>query len=134
MLHLVKEEYGLGDFFYLDTWPAGPPLLIACDPDISHQFIVQRSMPKSPVIANFTESIGGRQNMVADDGQRWKTWRSAFNPGFANSHLMTLVPDIVDRVSVYADILEDHAHKNDLFRLEKLATRVTIDIIGKVIL
>lgn len=47
---------------------------------------------------------------------------------------MDLVPDIADKVSIFKDILEKHAKNNDLFRMEHFATRVTIDIIGKVVL
>lgn len=72
--------------------------------------------------------------MVASEGQDWKTWRSAFNPGFSNAHLMSVMPAIVDDVSILCNILEEKARGNQLFRMEHFATRLTIDIIGKVVL
>ena len=57
-----------------------------------------------------------------------------FNPGFSNTHLMTLVGGIVDDCLVFKDILAKHAGAQDIFALEEEATKVTIDVIGRVIL
>jgi hypothetical protein len=47
---------------------------------------------------------------------------------------MTMMPTIVDNVATFARILQQHAVNNELFRMEHHATRLTIDIIGKVVL
>lgn len=47
---------------------------------------------------------------------------------------MTLVPGIVDDSLVFAEKLTEHAEKGEVFRLEEDATRLTVDIIGKVTL
>lgn len=47
---------------------------------------------------------------------------------------MDVMPAVVDDVSIFCDILEKHARDDQLFRMEHLATRLTIDIIGKVVL
>ena len=91
-------------------------------------------MPKAPLIHDFVKHIGGPHTLVSDDGPMWKTWRKAFNPGFSVTHLMTLVPDIVESVSIFCDHLGEKAKKNELFRLERMATRMTVDVIGKVVL
>ncbi|GAB7354358.1 hypothetical protein MBLNU459_g4865t1 [Dothideomycetes sp. NU459] len=134
---VLQHQLDLPDLFMLDFWPLGPPSIVVTDPDIMSQFTVKRSLPKHPelpVVADFTDPIAGRDNMVVSEGQQWKTWRGAFNPGFSASHLMTLMSGIVDDVSVFRDILEQRARTNELFRMEHLATRLTIDIIGNVIL
>jgi cytochrome P450 len=56
------------------------------------------------------------------------------NPGFAASHLITLAPGIVEDVIIFTDKLAEHAEKGEVFRLEEDATRLTVDIIGKVCL
>jgi len=61
--------------------------------------------------------------MVSSDGPHWKKWRAIFNPGFAGSHLMTLVPGIVDYVTIFAEKLTDLSTKHEPFRLEEIATR-----------
>lgn len=47
---------------------------------------------------------------------------------------MTVMPAIVDNVATFAQILQKHAVDNKLFRMEHHATRLTIDIIGRVVL
>ena len=47
---------------------------------------------------------------------------------------MTLVPGIVDDSIIFTEKLASHAAKGEVFRLEEDATRLTVDIIGKVTL
>ena len=47
---------------------------------------------------------------------------------------MTLVPTIVDECDIFCDILRSHATNNDVFRMERDTTKLTVDIIGKVVL
>ncbi|KAI4754165.1 cytochrome P450 [Aureobasidium sp. EXF-3400] len=86
------------------------------------------------VLGEALSVITGGGDMLTSDGPQWKIWRSAFNPGFSVAHLMTMMPTIVDNVATFAQILQKHAVNNELFRMEHHATRLTIDIIGKVVL
>lgn len=63
-----------------------------------------------------------------------KTYSKKHNIGFSTQHLLTLVPGIVDDALVYVEKLTEHAQKQDLFRLEEDTTRLTVDVIGKVVL
>ena len=48
---------------------------------------------------------------------------------------MTLVPYIVDAAVLFRDVLREKARSGELFGMEDLvATRLTVDIIGKMIL
>ncbi|PSK42316.1 Cytochrome P450 52A13 [Elsinoe australis] len=127
-------DNNLSEVFFLDAWPIQGPIMITLGNRTADQFVMEKSMPKSPLNVEFIECVGGQHNLVVDDGPRWKTWRAAFNPGFSNSHLMTLVPDIVESVSVFRGILDKFANQDKLFRLEKHVTRLTIDIIGRVVM
>lgn len=131
---LVKEHYGLGDAFYLDPYPFAGPLLAVFDPAMMNEMLVKDSQPKDKAVAEFMVWLGGEGNLVSSEAAEWKKWRSAFNPGFSAAHLMTLVPTIVDECKVFCDIMQKHAKNNDLFRMEQATTRLTVDIIGKVIL
>ena len=68
------------------------------------------------------------------DGMEHKRWRAIFNPGFSSAHLMTLVGGIVDDSMLFTEILGMHAKKQDIFSLEELTTKATVDIIGRVVL
>ena len=47
---------------------------------------------------------------------------------------MTLVSGIVDDALVLMEVLAEHAKAQDVFVFEEVATRVTVDIIGRVVL
>lgn len=68
------------------------------------------------------------------EGHEWKVWRSIFNPGFAPANLMGLVPNIVEEVEVFARVLGEWADGGEVVILEEVATKVTVDVIGKVVL
>lgn len=109
-------------------------MLMILDSDLMAQCTVKHSVPKHDAVKDFMVHLGGPGNLVSSEGNEWKKWRSAFNPGFSVGHLMTLVPTIVDDCAVYCDILTQHAKKGDLFRMEAATTKLTVDIIGKVIM
>lgn len=47
---------------------------------------------------------------------------------------MTLVPDIVDQVSIFSDIMMERAGNNTLFRMKVATTKLTIETIARVVL
>ena len=47
---------------------------------------------------------------------------------------MTLVDGIVDDSLVFMDVLSKHADTGEIFSMEEAATRVTVDVIGRVVL
>lgn len=130
----IKERFGLGDVFYTDPWPFAPPSMMIFNTELLADIAIKQSLPKHPMIDDFVQHIGGPGNLVTAEGGEWKKWRSAFNPGFSATHLMTLVPLIVDECAIFRDILTERAGKRQLFRMEQATTRLTVDIIGKVVL
>jgi cytochrome P450 len=130
----LKEEYRLGDFWYLDTWPAGPPMLMIMNTEMANEITNKNFAPKHPLVGEFMKNFGGPGNLVSTDGPEWKKWRSIFNPGFSSNNLMTLVPAIVNQCKVFCDLMEQKAKRNELFRMETAATKLTIDIICKLVL
>jgi len=64
----------------------------------------------------------------------WKQSRSLFNPGFSASHLMTLVPIIVDDTMIFWRNLKRVAESKEIVQLEQMTAHLTIDVMGHVIL
>ena len=133
-VHYLQEKYDLPDIFYLDTWPVGDQICAIVHPDVAHSVTVEHSLPKHASINRAIWPITGFESLVALQGKEHKKWRRVFNPGFSSGHLMTLVSGIVDDCLVFVDILGKHADAQDIFALEEAATRVTVDIIGRVVL
>ncbi|KUI59725.1 hypothetical protein VP1G_06949 [Cytospora mali] len=67
-------------------------------------------------------------------GEEWKALRRRFNPGFAPQHLMTLLPSIMDKASIFLNRLDDLARTGETFSLQGLATNLTFDVIGSLVL
>lgn len=72
--------------------------------------------------------------MLFADGAAWKHARGLFNPGFALSHLMTLVPGIVDDTTIFQEKFGELADSKEVKPIEELLARLTIDIMGHIIL
>lgn len=124
----------LGPIYYLDTWPFALAVLVVISPDLASQFTQERSLPKHEGMRHFLQPLTGEHDLVTMEGQMWKTWRSIFNPGFSSQHLMTLVPEMIEDVMMFRDILREHVAEADMFALEDAALNVTMDVIGRVAL
>ena len=134
MTHIYRK-FGLDAFFYLDNWPfTSYRQLIISDPAIAVQVAQTHSLPKHPVLGDFVKHIVGPTSMLTLSGEEWKRSRAMFNPGFSSTHLMTLAGGIVDDTLTFCEVLSEHAKRGDIFLLEEAATRLTIDIIGRVVL
>lgn len=72
--------------------------------------------------------------MLITEGAEWKRARSAFNPGLTISHLMTLVPGIVDDSMIFKQVLLNAADSGQILQIEVAARYLAIDIMGRAIL
>ncbi|ROT41099.1 cytochrome P450 monooxygenase-like protein [Sodiomyces alkalinus F11] len=132
---LLREKYNLGDIFYFDLWPIGMQFLMILDPDITKQIIVRKPTHKNSMLKLFMRFlVGSHDNLLSADGHTWMKLRRIFNPGFASSHLSTMIPGIVEETEIFSKTLEEYAQKERAFRLDETATLLTIDVIGRLIL
>ncbi|KAL8923741.1 MAG: hypothetical protein Q9172_002987, partial [Xanthocarpia lactea] len=123
----------LGPVYYLDMWPFAPPFLVAVSPTVISQFTQSEThLPNHPGIRKYLLPITGGGDLASMEGEEWKRWRKIYNPGFSAGHIQTLVPTIVEEVSVFVDILKEHARKGDVFSLDEAAINATMDVIGRV--
>jgi cytochrome P450 len=131
----MQKKYNLGDIFYVDLWPFGPRWLFLTDAEIVSQWVTTgQSLNKSPQVVLYLAKLLGRDNMVGLDGPAWKRLRAMFNPGFAHGHLMTLVPYMIDMMVIFCQKLRRAAKSGQVIQLEDYAAKLTIDIMGKVVL
>jgi cytochrome P450 len=130
----LRKEYDLGAFFYFDVWPIGPPTLIICDAEIADQITVKNSLDKHPMVQEYLKQHLGSENMAAANGPVWRRARSVYNPGFATTHLMTVISGIVDEVMRFANVLDDLAETGAKFEMESVAMKLSFDVIGRLVL
>lgn len=91
---------------------------------------IKQNLPKSYLATQYLKAFLGARNMVILEGDRHKALRAMFNPGFSQKHLLTYVDAIVKATEIFNRGLQQKAKSNELFELEELATRLTIDVIG----
>ena len=133
--HQIKLKLpDLGPIFYVDTWPFGYPMLVITAPDQAYQITQAHSLPKFHALRDYMRPMTGGNDMITMEGKEWKKWRRVFQPGFKSGHLMTLVPKIVDEMSIFCNILRDLARKQEIFLMDQVATNLSLDIIGRVAL
>lgn len=132
---MISKEYpDLGPFFYIDTWPFSPPLLAITSADVANQVTVTHSLPKFAMQREYMKPMTGGMDLTTLEGREWKFWRSVFNPGFSIQHLMTMVPQMVEEISVFCELLKDRARTDKLVFLDPLTINLNLDIIGRLVL
>ena len=133
--HQIRREMpDLGGIFYLDMYPFIAPILIVASPSTTHQITQEHPLAKFPGMRTYMRPITGEHNLLTMEGQMWKTWRGVFNPGFNSSHLVTLLPAIVEEVGIFCSVLQQHETNDEIFPLKKDTDNLTMDVIGRLAL
>ena len=125
---------GLGPLFYIDTWPFGPPMLVATSPDSANQITIIHSLPKFAALREYMKPMTGGMDLTTLEGRAWKTWRNIFQPGFSSSHLMTKVPQMVQDTLTFCEILRACAARGEILQMDPLTVNLNLDIIGRLAL
>lgn len=119
---------------YLDIWPVFPDLMMMVfDGSVSAQFTQIRSLPKHHITRIFLEPLTDNLDMTSADGNQSKVWRSRFNPSFSPRNITMLIPELIDEIMVFKDLLGKMAGPSgewgDVFQLEDRTTNLTFDVI-----
>ncbi|KAL9121048.1 MAG: hypothetical protein Q9187_002392 [Circinaria calcarea] len=122
----------LGPNYYIDTWPFGPMILVVSSPSTLYQITQEHSLPKYHALRSFLYPLTDGLDIVTMEGQTWKAWRSIYNPGFSNTNLMALVPEIIRETSRFLQVLHKHVQENDIFPLKTHTDNLAMDVIGRV--
>lgn len=114
---------------YFDLWPFTKPILFVTNTFAALQW--QHALfDKPPEVRVGFRSITGGLNLFTMPQSIWKPWRAVFNPAFSGSQMLDLVPTIVTEVQVFRDLLQKKAGKDEVFQLEDLTLRLTLDVIA----
>jgi cytochrome P450 len=119
---------------YLDMWPIASPMLAVYHPDLMAQYTQVTSLPKHGQMKMEFTPFTGCNDLVTQEGKDWKTWRSVFNPGFSAKNILSFVPEIVEEILIFKDWLTDVAKKGEVRKLDAQAAKITVDVMGRVVL
>lgn len=120
---------------YLDLWPFSPPMLISLHPDVSAQFTQDFSLDKAHSTVAFLRPLTANLDVSSSNGAQWKLRRRRIAPGFSVQAITARVPDLLEEVEVFVDVLRRNAGKDGnwgpVFSLQEKATNLTLDFIGR---
>ncbi|KAF2445317.1 cytochrome P450 monooxygenase [Karstenula rhodostoma CBS 690.94] len=124
----VSQQFPTG-MGYFDLWPFTKPLLF-----VNNTFAVlqwqQALFDKPDEIKVAFHNLTGGLNLFTMPQKIWKPWRAVFNPAFSGAQMLDLVPTIVTEVQIFRDILQNRAGGDEVFQLEDLTLRLTVDVIA----
>ena len=120
----------------MDLWPVSGLLFVNVSPHVANQIHVNPaiSMQRPALLPRWFNPICGGPSLFDMREHEWKRWRGVFSKASNPEHTLSLVPSMVDETLVYCDNLKDMAEKGEIFKLDLLTLRFTIDVIGKTIL
>jgi cytochrome P450 len=98
------------------------------------QFCQETSLPKHDLMHEEFQPFTQCNDLVNQEGKEWRTWRSIFNPAFSAKNLLSLVPAMLEEIQVFQDWLKGIAKSGEVVRLEDQAMKVTVDVIGRLVL
>ncbi|KAF2707700.1 cytochrome P450 [Pleomassaria siparia CBS 279.74] len=124
------DEHADTEYILMDYWPMYQPALMTFSPELAAQVSTKYDLPKPHYLEDSFKPIIGGPSLITMNDKQWKLWRSLFNTGFSASHMLSLVPSLVDSVDVFCEQLQKHVGK-DVFPLDDMAMRLTLDIITK---
>ena len=118
---LIRRGFpDVGHAFYLDMWPINRPLLAVSSSSMAYQFTQEHPLRKSQELRRWIKPLPNNKDLVSLGGQTWKKWRNVYNSGFSASHLLRLVPQIAQEVSIFCDVLTERAKSGSFFLWRRL--------------
>jgi cytochrome P450 len=134
---IARKHFTKEGAFYIDLWPMSALFLAVVSPNTAMQINQPTSSLASerpPLLRRFFKPIAGGTNLFDLPEKEWRPWRAVFNKGFSSEHVSSLVPGMVKETLVYLETLRGHAREGNMFFLDNMTLRFTMDMIGKTIL
>jgi cytochrome P450 len=128
----LTRRFGKGGALYLDLWPLAEPFLVLTSPYLANQVTTTAiAFEKPDALRKWFFPLTGGVSIFDAPADKWKSLRTLFNRGFSSSHLLSLVPIMVEETEIYCNILRQHAKKGDMFYLDTMNLRFMLDVIGR---
>jgi cytochrome P450 len=117
----------------IDTWPFSLPLLVISTPTAANALQKYSSSLSKPDDVNSPlNTLCTGSSMMTMPEDQWKQWRVLFNPSFSITYLTQLAPTIASEISILCEKLREIARAGKVIQLEPLASRLTIDVVGRI--
>ncbi|KAF2259173.1 cytochrome P450 52A12 [Lojkania enalia] len=135
----MAKANGYPEVLLMDLRPVSYAMVVVCSHSVAEQIsrpsrLHPYSVTKSPTLQSTYRALIGRRSIISEEHESWKGLRRRFNLGFAPSHLITLLPQIVQKTSMFMSMLDVLAQSGKEAEMDPLCTNLTFDIIGQIVL
>ncbi|MCJ1348298.1 hypothetical protein MMC31_006529 [Peltigera leucophlebia] len=103
-------------------------------PTMARQLLQQMPVKSDYLVRYMHSHITGGPELLTMEGPTWKYWRSTFAHGFSSSHIMTVIPELIEEALVFRDILQEKAEEGVNFSLESITANLAADLVGRFML
>ncbi|KAL8917803.1 MAG: hypothetical protein Q9208_007732 [Pyrenodesmia sp. 3 TL-2023] len=134
---IAHEHFQDRGMFYVDLWPVSGMMIIVTSPLVATQVAqtnTRLSHDRAPILKRFFKPIAGGPNLFDMSEKEWRPWRQIFNKGFSTEQNTNIVPHVLEETEVYKQTLRALAEKDEVFYLDLVTLRFTMDMIGQTIL
>lgn len=129
----ISRKYNLEGIFYLDLWPIAPSQVVLTDPSLLEEVSVKNPLAQHKLSDDFMAPVTGRNNIATSNGLVWKKLHKAMAPAFSWSHIRSVTGVMVEECQQFRKTLNEKAATGEVFCLEDLGSKVTFDIIARVV-
>ncbi|KAF5557093.1 sterigmatocystin monooxygenase [Fusarium mexicanum] len=123
---------------YVDTWPFTAPMVISLNAHVSAQFTQEHSLPKAYEQKHVLYPLTKNRDLASMEGAEWKIWRKRLSPAFSIQNINSRLPDILEEVEDFANVLKSKAGKDgewgEVFPLGDATANLTLDVIIRLFL
>lgn len=133
VLAAIRKKYNLGDLFYVDLWPLYYPLLVVSDGQAMTTF-AKTDHPKPQWVKDMFAPVLGKWSFAFARDAEWRIPRTLFAQAFSANYLATILPAMVQSMQVFTERIRQLAETGETFIGFELASAVSFEIIGRVLL
>ncbi|CZT12470.1 uncharacterized protein RCO7_07697 [Rhynchosporium graminicola] len=126
-------ENKLKGLFYVDLYPFAEPMLFMTDPAVSLQTQTTTNFVRHPLVKASLGPIVGSNSVFSSEGAEWARQRKWFTPAFSMSHMLSLIPSMIEETMVFCDKLTQNAASGTVFSMNDATTKLAIDFIGRTV-
>jgi cytochrome P450 len=127
----LANERNYRGIFYMDMYPFTDSLVFITDPALALQVQTSPDFHRHPFVEGFLGGLVGTKSIFATAGHEWQRQRSWFAAAFSMTHLLTLVPGMIEESIVFKEKLTKFAVSGEVFSMNDAAIRLTIDVIAR---
>lgn len=114
----------------MDLYPFSDSFVFITDPALAAQ--VQTSMfARHPFSVGYLGGLVGTKSIFSTVGEEWQRQRSWFSPAFSVSHLLTMVPGMIEETIAFKEKMTKYAASGEVFSMLDMMIELTIDIIAR---